>query len=745
VSPDENIVAGQVIVRFKPGTSSLAISGLAARFSGTLETPGLIPDTVVILVPAGSEVSAAASLAADPNVLFAEPNRIWHADAVPNDPRRPDLWGLNNTGQTVNGVAGTRDADIDAIEGWNLAKGLGATVRVADIDTGVTFAHPDLAGIIFINPGESGGGKETNHVDDDHNGLIDDVRGWDFFNNDNNPIDDNEHGTHVAGTIAARSNNANGVAGVASFPTPSGGWLGPKIVPIKVLNAAGSGTTVQIANGMYYAGKIHAKVANMSLGGSGTSPTFDQALRDNPTVLYVVAAGNDGVNNDASPHTPCVPASLPDPANKICVAATDSKDQLASFSNFSATHVDLSAPGVSVLSTVPLATTIFSDNFETDIASRWRTNDAGQTPAGSPRWARTTALHTSGSFSITDSPGGNYAANQNNWIRNVTGLNFTGGIGCKVTAPFHLNSEFQVDFLNIDSTRTPANLASWVNRDSWTGNGDAQIDNSLGFDNQPGVFLRFRMKSNGSIQSDGAYIDDVVVSCFKGTTGFAFFNGTSMATPHVSGVATLLATLYPTATVAQIKDRILRSVDKKAALTGKVLTGGRLNLYKAAAESSASVAAHVLTWSAKAGETNTVTVTRVVESGVAKFVINDPWSVSTTAIQSGSRIIPGAGCVRFTDNIVKCNAAGITRIVLNGNDLNDTLDARTITIPVTLNGGPGVDRFFGGAAADTINAKDDTADSSFSCGGGADVVNADASPNDPITTGTNGCETVHKT
>ena len=296
----QNVVPGEVIVRFKDNVGFSAQGSVLAAVNGTFAQTLSLPNAFVVHVPAGTEEQAASSLAADPNVLYAEPNRIAHAYVVPNDTSFSQLWGLRNVGQTVGGQAGTADADIDAPEGWQIGLNLSSSVRVAVIDTGAT-AHPDFLLNIFKNPGESGGGKETNHVDDDHNGFVDDVAGWDFVNNDNIPLDDNSHGSHVSGTIAGRSNNAAGVAGVASFPRASGQWAGPKIVPIKVLNAAGSGSFTQIAAGMNYAGKIGAKVANMSLGGTGTSAFLDDTIRHNPNVLFVVAAGNDGVNNDTSP------------------------------------------------------------------------------------------------------------------------------------------------------------------------------------------------------------------------------------------------------------------------------------------------------------------------------------------------------------------------------------------------------------------------------------------------------------
>ena len=232
----QDVVPGEVIVRFKDNVGFSAQGSVLAAVNGTFAQTLSLPNAFVVKVPAGTEEQAASSLAANPNVLYAEPNRIAHAYVISNDTSFGQLWGLRNLGQTVGGQAGTLDADIDAPEGWEIGRNLSSSVRVAVIDTGAT-THPDFLQNIFVNPGESGGGKETNHVDDDHNGFVDDVAGWDFVNNDNIPIDDNSHGSHVTGTIAGRCNNAAGVVGVASFPRASGQWPGPKVVPIKVLNA----------------------------------------------------------------------------------------------------------------------------------------------------------------------------------------------------------------------------------------------------------------------------------------------------------------------------------------------------------------------------------------------------------------------------------------------------------------------------------------------------------------------------
>jgi thermitase len=768
----QQVVPGEVIVRFKQGASRSGRLAAKGDADASLERKLLLARTELVEVAEGEEKEAVARLERDPNVLYAEPNAILHEEATPNDPRFTDLWGLNNTGQRVDGVVGLADADIDAPEGWTLGTGLGSSVRVAVVDSGVVANHPDLAANMFINPGESGGGKRTNGIDDDGNGKIDDFRGWDFASNDNNPTTNRDHGTHVAGTIAGRSNNSLGVAGEASFPT-SGSWPGPRILAVKVLDEQGSGTVASVADGLVYAGTMNARVANASLGFAGTSATLDDAIKSNPSTLYVVAAGNDGVNNDASPHTPCNPATTPDAANKICVAATNASDALASFSDFGAVNVDLAAPGVNILSTVPTKT-IFSDDFETSIAGRWSNQDAGQT--GNRRWGRTTLFSTSPTHSLTDSPGGTagaptrYVANQDNWARNTTGFNLTGGNNCKLTAQAKIDTEDNFDWFTIEATRTPAVASSWQELFAFSGAGTGSVTANLSaFDGRTGVFVRFRLNSDGSTQDDGAYVDDVAVKCRMNgfdATSYAFFNGTSMASAHVAGAAAFLFTKFPAATVAQVKDKILRSANRRASLAGKVRTGARLNLYKAAAESRAAVSSGVLRFTAGEGQRNNVTATRFTDTDtIDKYRITDPYSTSPTTQQSGSRIIPGAGCTRVNDSTVKCPVAGITRIVLTGGDRDDALNASTIAIPVTLNGGGGLDTLTGGIRGDTlvggigadsftartgndtIRARNDDLDKSFTCGenaGDSDTVNADLSPNDPVTASATNCEVVNK-
>jgi subtilisin family serine protease len=405
-------VPGEFIVKWK--------SGVAVSATDPFSQIRAFPELGVSLVKAPATMDFATlshQLQNDPRVEYIDPNYIYRASVVPNDPQFNELWGMNNTGQT----GGTNDADLDAPEAWDIQTGSDSTL-IAIIDTGVDYNHPDLAANIWTNPGEI----PNNGLDDDNNGYVDDVRGWDFANNDSDPMDDNLHGTHVAGTIGAIGNNGVGVAGV--------NWH-TKIMPLKFLGGDGSGTLANAISAILYGAKKKARVMNNSWGGGG----FSQALLDainyanNAGSLFVAAAGNDGTDNDQMPNYP----SNYDAPNVVAVAAIDHKGDLAVFgsggggicgcqnniigvpgSNFGATTVDLAAPGKDILSTTP-------------------------------------------------------------------------------------------------------------------------------------------------------------------NNGYTKLSGTSMATPHVSGVAGLLFSHFPTWTLAQVKERLLATVEVSPALQGKLVTGGRVNAHRA--------------------------------------------------------------------------------------------------------------------------------------------------------------------
>ena len=288
--------------------------------------------------------AAIQALERNPDVLYAEPNFRLSADdhaGTPNDPSMHSLWGLNNFGQVVAGVAGTPDADIDAKEAWAVKTGSDDVV-VGVIDTGVDFGHPDLAPNMWINAGEDCAGCRSNGIDDDGNGYIDDWRGWDFVNDDNNPFDDNGHGTHTAGTIGAAGNNGLGIAGV--------NW-NVSLMALKFLSASGTGTTADAVSAILYASAEGADVTNNSWGGEDYSQALHDAVAaaDASGSLFVAAAGNSFTDTDTEPN---YPSSLELP-NVVSVGATDAFDRRAWFSNYGRRTVDLSAPGTSIYSTWP--------------------------------------------------------------------------------------------------------------------------------------------------------------------------------------------------------------------------------------------------------------------------------------------------------------------------------------------------------------------------------------------------------
>jgi subtilisin family serine protease len=354
-----------------------------------------------------------------------------------------------------------------------------------------------------------------------------------------------------------------------------------KLMNLRVLGPTASGSTSDIVDAVQYATANGAQVGNMSLSGGGFSQTFRDALAAATGTLWVAAAGNGGADgvgddNDVTPVYPC----NYDPANLICVAATNQSDALTGFSNFGDTNVDLAAPGNNVLSTSPFRS-FFDDDFETPLAGRWTTGGAPNT------WARAAEDPFSGAFSLTDSPGANYVANADNLAHTSNALNLSGSTSC--TVQFLAQLELQSgDLLLVEAATAAGGPYSGLTSFAGFQTGTATV--SLGsFAGQSSVFIQLRLDSNGSGQADGVHVDDLAVKCL-GTvydaTSYQVLNGTSMATPHVAGVAALVKARFPHATPATIKSKILGAVDVKAALSGKVLTGGRLNADGALANSA---------------------------------------------------------------------------------------------------------------------------------------------------------------
>jgi subtilisin family serine protease len=285
--------------------------------------------------------SRAQTLINSSKVKFVEPNGIIRINRLPNDARFGELYGLHNEGST----GGTSGSDIDAPEAWDITTG-SKDVVVGIIDTGVDYTHPDIAPNYWSNPGETGldaqgNDKSTNGIDDDANGYIDDFRGWDFANDDNDPIDDHNHGTHCAGTIGGAGNDGVGVVGV--------NWE-VSMVGLKFLTGGGSGTTDDAIEAIEYATTLGLTMTSNSWGGGGYSEAMDLAIQeaDKAGILFIAAAGNSTANNDETPHYP----SSYSGENIIAVAATDHNDGIANFSSYGQKSVHLGAPGVDILSSV---------------------------------------------------------------------------------------------------------------------------------------------------------------------------------------------------------------------------------------------------------------------------------------------------------------------------------------------------------------------------------------------------------
>ena len=341
---------GELIVKLNAGADAGLMGDFASEYGATVVEHFDVPESVFksfggelvrLQLPQGIELAEAiAAMKSDSRVVYAEGNEVIRLPETqdngeaegPND-LDSKLWGLNNTGQD-GGKAG---ADIHALDAWKVTTGDASAngPLIAVIDTGIDYNHPDLKANLWVNSGEVAG----DGIDNDGNGVIDDVYGYNAQANTGNPLDGHSHGTHCAGTIGAVGNNGMGVTGVMQ---------NARIMAVKIFSDSGSTSTDAIVRGLMYSAKMGADITSNSWGGGGRSQAIFDAFASNPA-LHVIAAGNSNYDNDKKDNFP----SNYELDNIVAVAATTRTDERASFSQWGATTVDVAAPGAQIWSTIP--------------------------------------------------------------------------------------------------------------------------------------------------------------------------------------------------------------------------------------------------------------------------------------------------------------------------------------------------------------------------------------------------------
>lgn len=327
-------VAGEFVVKLKKGFNP-------PQLLNDFEIKERLSDDILVVKTISEKTMSNGLLALQKISQFeiVEPNYIFHMTRTPNDPQLAKTWGLQNIGQTDSkGRKGLPGVDVGADKAWDITIG-NRDIVVAVIDTGIDFSSPDLKENAWVNDAELHGQVG---VDDDGNGYVDDINGYDFLNNTGKIIDDHGHGTHIAGVIGARGDDGMGIAGI--------NW-NVRIMALKFLSANGGGDLASALKAIRYATRMKAQVTNNSWGGGDKSELLKQAIQEasDAGVLFVAASGNSGENADVLPEFPAA-FNLP---NMISVAAINNRGQLSNFSNFGSNSVHIGAPGENIYSTLP--------------------------------------------------------------------------------------------------------------------------------------------------------------------------------------------------------------------------------------------------------------------------------------------------------------------------------------------------------------------------------------------------------
>lgn len=587
-----NYISGEILVKYKNNKINLqtvsgrttALNFINSKSLEKKEDLRNINTSILKIKDSKTVEQKIAELKNDPNVEYAQPNFQYYPTAInTNDANRDLLWGLDNTSQTINGsygnITGTNDADIDAPEAWAINEGTNSSIIVAVIDDGVAYNHPDL-----INNMWDG----ANCKDENGGALGGCIHGYDYENNDRIPLPTNDsHGTHVAGIIAATKNNSKGIVGVAPHA---------KIMAIKI-----SYTTLDIVKSINFAKQNGAKIINASLGG----PNFDQALKDAIAQfpgLFITSAGNESTNNESFHSYP----SDYNLDNIISVAATDQNDNLANFSNYGATSVDVGAPGTNIYSTIPSEETVnsISENFTNvtlpGVPSGWIKNGYwGTFPLDDGAFW--------GNVLYGDYLNTPYVNNANSTITLPTvNLNSSEKVyvdfwtKCDTEYFLKESAYFWTDYMTLELS---SNGTDFIPALFWN---EAYIDSDYPNSDGGSVYhfqnleipaeyytgnfkMRFRWVTDSSnvpdINYDGCLIDDLKLVKHVISDGsdekYGYMDGTSMAAPHVAGLAALIEGYKPELTSAEVKSIILDTGDSKPGLVGKTVSGKRINAFNA--------------------------------------------------------------------------------------------------------------------------------------------------------------------
>jgi subtilisin family serine protease len=545
---------GEILVKMKKGVSfhrlqpdsTLRKLEVKKQFSVLSQLRGREYLLLKINDPDGvGEGAIAETLRQNPGVEAVSLNYIRRLFAEPNDPLFPRQWGLYNTGQTALYSSGTPGADINAIQAWDIVTG-SPDVVIAVIDTGVDYLHEDLRDNMWRNPGEIPG----NGIDDDGNNYVDDYYGYDFAadlsgNNDSDPMGLNNHGTHVAGIIAAKGNNGIGTAGVC--------W-DAKIMAVKAFRPSTPDPYIYTGDAleafeyvitMKTQYNVNVVVINCSYGGSGFSQLEADAIVEagQAGIVVVAASGNGGADDigDDNDVTPTYPASY-DAPNMISVAATDNNDQLAEFSNFGTESVDIAAPGMEIKSTT-----------------------------------------------ITGQGDGSAHVEAGGTVYNAVEMEFCGDTNRIVKQAYACGKGLTAgDF----PAAVKGNIALIERGDISFADKAANAQNAgalaaIIFNNVDGIFLGTLGEAGNWIpvfsmsRADGLELVNMgnpVMTLENLPSDYGFLQGTSMSAPFVSGALGLLASRYPQEGVTMRITRILLGAEPQSTLLDRVRTGARLNI-----------------------------------------------------------------------------------------------------------------------------------------------------------------------